>query len=65
MWRSTPYSPKASVAVIASVERSSWLADGGWLAIETQRKQPVVAPDDLIIDVERDTGPARITLLRR
>ena len=60
-----PYSPKASVAVIASVDRSGWLAEGGWLAIETQRKQAVVAPEDLLIDAERDTGPARITLLRR
>lgn len=60
-----PYSPKASVAVIASVGRAGWLAEGGWLAIETQRKQVVIAPEDLAIDVERDTGPARITLLRR
>jgi 16S rRNA (guanine966-N2)-methyltransferase len=60
-----PYSPKASVAVIASVGRAGWLGEGGWLAIETQRKQVVVAPEDLAIDVERDTGPARITLLRK
>jgi 16S rRNA (guanine966-N2)-methyltransferase len=60
-----PYSPKASIAVIASVGRSGWLAEGGWLAIETQRKQAVVAPEDMVIDAERDTGPARITLLRR
>lgn len=60
-----PYSPKAAVAVIASVGRGGWLAEGGWLAIETQRKQAVVASEGLVIDAERDTGPARITLLRR
>ena len=60
-----PYSPKASIAVIASVGRSGWLAEGGWLAIETQRKQAVAAPEELVIDAERDTGPARITLLRK
>ena len=59
-----PYSPKASIAAIASITRAHWLAPGGWLAIETQRKQLVVASDDLVIDAERDTGPARITLLR-
>lgn len=60
-----PYSPKASIAVIASVGRSGWLAEGGWLAIETQRKQALAAPEELVIDAERDTGPARITLLRK
>ncbi|MEO6247297.1 MAG: 16S rRNA (guanine(966)-N(2))-methyltransferase RsmD [Sphingomicrobium sp.] len=60
-----PYSPKASIATIASVTRSGWLADGGWLAIETAKKQVVVATEPLVIDVERDTGPARITLLHR
>ena len=60
-----PYSPKAAVAVIAAVTRAGWLAPGGWLSIETQRKQPVAAPDGLTIDVERDCGPARVTLLRR
>jgi len=59
-----PYSPKAAIATIASVTRANWLAAGGWLAIETQRKQTVTPPEALAIDAERDTGPARITLLR-
>jgi 16S rRNA (guanine966-N2)-methyltransferase len=59
-----PYSPKAAVATIASVTRAGWLAEGGWLAIETARKQAVPPPEHLTIDAERDTGPARITLLR-
>lgn len=59
-----PYSPKAAIATIASVTRARWLAEGGWLAIETARKQPVASSDDFTMDVERDTGPARITLLR-
>ena len=60
-----PYSPKAAIATLASVTRANWLAEGGWLAIETQRKQAVAESDSLITDAERDTGPARITLLRR
>ncbi|MDP9086344.1 MAG: 16S rRNA (guanine(966)-N(2))-methyltransferase RsmD [Pseudomonadota bacterium] len=59
-----PYSPKAGIATLASVLRANWLCPGGWLAIETMRKQLVAAPEGLTIDAERDTGPARITLLR-
>ena len=59
-----PYSPKAAIATIAAVARAGWLAAGGWLAIETMKKQAVAPGEALIIDAERDTGPARITLLR-
>lgn len=59
-----PYSPKAGQATIASVTRANWLGAGGWLAIETMKKQAVPPPEGLTIDAERDTGPARITLLR-
>lgn len=54
-----------SAAVLAAVLRADWLAPGGWLSIETKRKVAILAPDGLRIDVERDTGPARLTLLRR
>ena len=59
-----PYSPKAAIATLAAVARANWLAPGGWLAIETQRKQLVEAPEQLTLDAERDTGPARLTLFR-
>ncbi|MCA1653933.1 MAG: 16S rRNA (guanine(966)-N(2))-methyltransferase RsmD [Sphingomicrobium sp.] len=50
--------------VIAAVAEAGWLAPGGWLSIETARKQAIGAPVGFTIDAERDTGPARLTLLR-
>ncbi len=59
-----PYAPGAGTAVRAAVEAAGWLAPGGWLAIETERKD-VVEPGRLLLDAERETGRARLTLLRR
>ena len=47
----------------AAVEAAGWLAPGGWLAIETARGD-AVSPGTLRLDTERDTGPARLTLLQ-
>lgn len=58
-----PYAAGAGEAVRAAVERAGWLASGGWLAIETA-KGDAVAPGTLRLDAERDTGPARLTLLQ-
>ncbi len=52
-------------AVIAAIAKAGWLADGGWLSLETKRKRPVTAPAGWTLDAERDTGPARLTLLTR
>ena len=59
-----PYGDDAA-AVLAAVVKAEWLVAGGWLSIETKRKGAVTAPAGWTIDAERDTGPARITLLRR
>lgn len=59
-----PYNAGSGEAVRAAVEQSGWLATGGWLAIETARGDRV-ASGDLRLDAERDTGPARLTLLQR
>jgi 16S rRNA (guanine966-N2)-methyltransferase len=59
-----PYAAGSGDAVRAAVEQSGWLAPGGWLAIETGRGDPVT-PGTLEVQVERETGPARLTLLRR
>jgi len=59
-----PYADGAGDAVREAVEQVEWLAPGGWLAIETERGQAVV-PGTLELKVERDTGRARLTLLRR
>ena len=59
-----PYSPGSGTMVAAAVARARWLADGGWMAIESQRGDPIEAPADWQIDAERDTGRARLTLLK-
>ena len=58
-----PYAAGAGNGVVASVEQAGWLAPGGWLAIETARGDRV-EPGALRLDAERDTGPARLTLLQ-
>jgi 16S rRNA (guanine966-N2)-methyltransferase len=59
-----PYAAGSGDTVRDAVERAGWLAPGGWLAIETARGDPVT-PGSLRLDAERDTGPARLTLLQR
>jgi 16S rRNA (guanine966-N2)-methyltransferase len=59
-----PYAPDSGSAVVKSVAAADWLAPGGWMAVETDRREPV-DPGDYEIDVEREIGRARITLLRR
>ena len=59
-----PYGEDAE-RVLAAVVKAGWLADGGWLSIETKRKATVTPPEGWTLDSERDTGPARLTLFRR
>jgi 16S rRNA (guanine966-N2)-methyltransferase len=58
-----PYATDSGTSVRAAVQRAGWLAPGGWLVIETARGNPV-DPGSLRLDAERDTGPARLTLLQ-
>ena len=59
-----PYGPGTGSKVVAAVGSAEWLAPGGWLAVETERGQ-AVDPGNLELAAERDTGRARLTLLRR
>ena len=59
-----PYAPGSGSAVVKSVAAADWLAPGGWMAVETDRREPV-DPGEYEVDVEREIGQARITLLRR
>ena len=59
-----PYSPGSGTAVAQLVEARDLLAPGGWLAVETERGDPVSSAA-LQIEAGRDIGRARITLLRR
>lgn len=58
-----PYAAGSGSAVVGAVLEAGWLAPGGWLAIETERGD-VVDPHNCELVVERDTGRARLTLLR-
>jgi 16S rRNA (guanine966-N2)-methyltransferase len=59
-----PYSPGSGTAVVKAVSSSDWLAPAGWLSVETDRRDPV-EPGDYSVELEREIGRARITLLRR
>ncbi len=59
-----PYACGSGSAVVGAVTRADWLARGGWLAIETGRGDPV-DPGEWIIEAERDSSRARLTLIRR
>jgi 16S rRNA (guanine966-N2)-methyltransferase len=59
-----PYTPGSGSAAAAAVIAAGWLVPGGWIAIESARKDRVAA-DGLDLIVERDVGAARLTLLRR
>jgi 16S rRNA (guanine966-N2)-methyltransferase len=58
-----PYAALSGSAVVAAIVAGGWLAPGGWIAVETERGS-AVDPGPLKIDAERDTGRARLTLLR-
>lgn len=59
-----PYELGSGTAVAEVVARAGWLNPGGWVAIETQRGDPVAAPKGWTVESERDIGRARLTLLR-
>ena len=58
-----PYEPGSGSAVVAAVQKAQWLAPGGWLSVETERKDPV-DPGEFELDADRVLGRARLTLLR-
>ena len=53
-----PYGPASGDVVVRAVAASDWLV------IETARRL-ALDPGPVVLDAERDTGPARLTLLRR
>lgn len=59
-----PYAQGSGSAVVSAVSKADWLAPGGLMSVETDRRDPVEA-GDYEIDTEREIGRARITLLRR
>lgn len=59
-----PYAPGSGSAVVGSVAESGWLAPGGWMAVETDRNEPV-DPGDWQLVADRQIGRARVSLILR
>jgi 16S rRNA (guanine966-N2)-methyltransferase len=59
-----PYAPGSGSGIVRAVTNAEWLAPGGWMSVETDRRDPVDAAD-YAVELEREIGRARITLLRR
>ena len=59
-----PYAPGSGSGIVKVVSGADWLAVGGWMSVETDRRD-VVEPAGYEVEVEREIGRARITLLRR
>lgn len=58
-----PYADGSGSGAVAAAVAAGWLAPGGWMAVETERGA-TVDPGPLTIEAERDTGRARLTVLR-
>ena len=59
-----PYAPGSGTAVAKAVADAEWLVPGGWMSIETDRRD-AVDPAGFELELEREIARARITLLRR
>ena len=59
-----PYTPGSGSRIVKAVSDADWLAPGGWMSVETDRRD-AVEPGSYAIEVEREIGRTRITLLRR
>ena len=59
-----PYAKGSGTAAVEAVSKGDWLAPGGWMSIETGRDDTVDA-GPFEVEVIRDVGRARLTLLRR
>ena len=59
-----PYAKGSGTAAVEAVSKGDWLAPGGLMSIETGRDDAVDA-GPFEVEVIRDVGRARLTLLRR
>jgi 16S rRNA (guanine966-N2)-methyltransferase len=58
-----PYGARSGTLVVEAVQAAGWLAPGGWLAVETEAREPV-DPGSWAIEAERRVGRARLTLIQ-
>jgi 16S rRNA (guanine966-N2)-methyltransferase len=59
-----PYPAGSGTTVVQVVMKASWLAQGGWMSVETS-SDDTVDPGELELQTTRVVGRARLTLLRR
>jgi len=59
-----PYTDGSGSQAVKAVADADWLAQGGWMSVETARGD-TVEPLGYALEIEREFGRARITLLRR
>jgi len=59
-----PYGPGSGSAVVSAVADADWLASGGWMSVEGPRGERI-DPLEYCVELERDFGRAKLTLLRR
>ena len=59
-----PYGSSSGTSAVQAVTNAGWLTSGGWMSVETSRKE-AVDPCGLMIEASREVGQARLTLLRR
>ena len=58
-----PYGTGAAAVALDKLGRLGWFANSAWIAVETSRKENVEVKG-FDVDVVRDSGKARLTLLR-
>lgn len=58
-----PYGPGSGTAALKQILGAGWAGPGSWIAIETERGEPV-DPQGCALDTERDVGRTRLTFLR-
>jgi len=58
-----PYERGSGSATAQAVMAAGWLAPGGWLSVESAKRDSVRA-DGLAVEAERDVGRARLTIMR-
>ena len=59
-----PYERGTGSAAVAAVVAANWLAEGGWMSVETARNDPV-DPAGLRVEAGRQVGRASLTILSR
>jgi len=58
-----PYNTGAGAVALDKLSRLGWTGPATWISIETDRREDVEV-DGFTVDVTRDVGKARLTLLR-